>query len=150
MKRDRLLVIGVRGPFGAEMTRTLRKLYGALRVVAADRGPADEGRSNEAPASAITVRNGYNINAMSISPGELARTIRKYIPQLQVDYQPDHRDLIAQQLPAIVDDAVAERDWEWEFAFSLPEMVRHMLGQLSSSLNLKPEQVRQMQLPVFF
>ena len=342
MKRDRLLVIGARGPLGAEMTRTLRKMYGPLRVIAADRGPANEGRSNEepyeqvdvldkmalarivsrygitqiyllgspqigtaggpagelptgiahasgwhvhteslrnilelavekgiskvfwpstvavfgsdgnrqkcrqtdsvkpltsygigaaarefwsqyfwsqhcvdvrsirfpgiishktlpdredifdyvaamfhaalrgqeyacylqentalsmiylpdairaalelmeTPTSAITVHNGYNINAMSFSPGELAEAIRKYVPNLQVSYQPDHRDSIAQKLPASVDDTVADRDWDWEFAFSLPETVRHMLGQLSSTLDLKPEQVRQMQLPVLF
>jgi nucleoside-diphosphate-sugar epimerase len=104
----------------------------------------------EAPASALSVRNGYNINAMSFSPGELARAIGRYVPGFSVDYQPDHREGLAQKLPASVDDAVAAKDWDWEFAFSLPETVKHMLGQLSSSLDLKPEHLRQMQLPVFF
>lgn len=104
----------------------------------------------EAPASAISVRSGYNIDAMSFTPGELARTIQRYVPNLQVRYEPDHRESIAQRLPASVDDSVAAAGWGWEFAFSLQETVRHMLRELSSGMDLKPEQLRQMQLPVYF
>ena len=36
----------------------------------------------------------YNVTAMSFSPEELAGEVRKYVPDLEVVYQPDERQAI--------------------------------------------------------
>jgi nucleoside-diphosphate-sugar epimerase len=55
MKRDMLLVLGACGQPGAELTLTLRKIYGPLRVVASDLGPANKSHRNEEPYEQLDV-----------------------------------------------------------------------------------------------
>ncbi len=38
----------------------------------------------------------YNLQAISFTPAELADELRKYFPDLQVDYQPDDRQIIGE------------------------------------------------------
>ncbi|HXO76817.1 MAG TPA: NAD-dependent epimerase/dehydratase family protein [Puia sp.] len=104
----------------------------------------------EAPAINISVRSSYNINAMSFSPGELALAIQRYIPDFKISYQPDHRQSVAEEWPISVDDSVAASDWKWDFAYSIPETVRHMLTHLSVQLNLTPGKVKQLHSQTYF
>ena len=104
----------------------------------------------EAPAINITVRGAYNISAMSFSPGELALAIQRYIPDLQITYRPDHRQSVARGWPISIDDSVAASDWKWDFAYSVPETVRHMLTHLSVQLNLTPGKIKQLHSQTYF
>ena len=104
----------------------------------------------EAPASRITVHSGYNIGAMSFSPKELAWAIQRYIPELKISYQTDFRQAIAQAGPMSIDDSVAAEDWKWEFAYSIPETVRHMLTHLSVQLNATPGKIKQLHSQTYF
>ena len=104
----------------------------------------------EAPAINITVRTAYNISAMSFSPGELARAIQRYIPGLSITYRNDFRQAVAQEWPVSIDDSVAAANWKWEFAYSIPETVRHMLTHLSAQLNCTPGNVKQLQSQTYF
>jgi len=36
----------------------------------------------------------YNVHAMSFTPDEIARAIRRYVPDLKVTYKPDSRQRI--------------------------------------------------------
>jgi len=38
----------------------------------------------------------YNVHAMSFTPDEIARAIRRYIPGLKVTYKPDSRQRIGE------------------------------------------------------
>jgi nucleoside-diphosphate-sugar epimerase len=104
----------------------------------------------EAPAINISVRSAYNINAMSFSPGELALAIRRYIPDFTITYHPDRRQLVAEGWPISMDDSVAASDWKWDFAYSIPETVRHMLTHLSVQLNCTPGKVKQLHSQTYF
>ena len=104
----------------------------------------------EAPAINITVRTAYNISAMSFSPGELARAIQRYIPDLTITYNPDFRQAMVQGRPVSIDDSVAALDWKWEFAYSIPETVRHMLTHLSAQLNCTPGYIKQLHSQTYF
>jgi nucleoside-diphosphate-sugar epimerase len=91
-----------------------------------------------APASALTVRGSYNINAMNFSPRELVLAIQRYVPQLKVVYRPDHRQAIAEGWPLSLNDSVAAADWKWEHAYGICETVRDMLVHLSAGMDVKP------------
>lgn len=82
------------------------------------------------PNEWLSVRT-YNITAMSFTPEELATEIRKYIPNLEVDYVPDQlRQSIADGWPEVLDDSRARKDWKWKEDYDLPKLVYAMLDYL--------------------
>ncbi len=69
----------------------------------------------------------FNVGAMSFSAGELAASVKKYIPGLEIDYQPDYRQAIADSWPNSVDDSPAREQWGWQPDYDLDAMTRDML-----------------------
>ena len=47
----------------------------------------------EAPAERLNMRT-YNISAISFTPEELADELKKFIPRLKMEYEPDERQAI--------------------------------------------------------
>lgn len=88
----------------------------------------------EAPADKITVRTSYNISGMSFSPKEIAASIRKHIPDFEVNYSPDYRQAIADSWPQSIDDSIARRDWNWQHEFDLEKMTADMLQNLAKEV----------------
>lgn len=87
----------------------------------------------EAPAEKISVRTSYNIHGMSFSPREIAAAIQKHIPEFRISYQPDYRQVIAESWPQSIDDAVAQKDWNWKPQFDLETMTADMLSNIKKS-----------------
>ena len=87
----------------------------------------------EAPAEKIRVRTSYNISAMSFCPAQLASTIKNYIPEFSIQYQPDFRQSIADSWPKSIDDSAARKDWGWNHQFGLEEMAQDILKNLQAS-----------------
>jgi len=58
----------------------------------------------QADSDKIKVRTSYNLAAISFSVTQLADAINKHI-HLEVDYQPDHRQKIADSWPDSIDDS---------------------------------------------
>jgi nucleoside-diphosphate-sugar epimerase len=89
----------------------------------------------EAEDSKLTHRNGYNITAMSFSPEDIVRTIKKHIPDFIISYEIDPvRQAIAESWPRHMDDSIAGKEWGWEPKFDLDMMVEDMLNKLSQKL----------------
>jgi nucleoside-diphosphate-sugar epimerase len=86
----------------------------------------------EAPKEKIKVRTSYNLSGMSFSPKEIADEIKKYIPEFNMSYKQDYRQLIADSWPQSIDDSVADKDWGWKAAFDLKKMTKDMLENLST------------------
>ncbi|HOE05587.1 MAG TPA: NAD-dependent epimerase/dehydratase family protein [Bacteroidales bacterium] len=69
----------------------------------------------------------FNVGAMSFSTAELAASIKKYIPEFEISYEPDFRQKIADSWPNSVDDTAAREEWGWKPAFDLDAMTQDML-----------------------
>ena len=84
----------------------------------------------EADFSLLKHHADFNIAAMSFSAGELAAEIKKHIPELVVDYQPDFRQAIADSWPRSLDDRAAREEWGWQPSYDLAAMTIDMLDKL--------------------
>lgn len=104
----------------------------------------------EAPATAISVRDAYNIGAISVSPREIALTIQRYIPGFKVEYTPDHRQRIAEGTPMSIEDIVAVRDWRWDYTYGISETVRDLLAHLSAEMKPMSVHAREFNGAMFF
>lgn len=81
----------------------------------------------EAPKENITVKDSYNLSAMSFSPAEIAKEIQKNIPEFKINYAPDFRQAIANSWPKSIDSSIASKDWGWRSNYNLEQMTSDML-----------------------
>lgn len=85
----------------------------------------------EADPSKIKHRVGYNVAGVSFSAGDLATEIRKHIPDLECEYEPDFRQKIADSWPLSLDDRVARAEWGWKPDYDLASMTKDMIEKLT-------------------
>lgn len=88
----------------------------------------------EADESKLSRRTDYNIMSYSFSPVELYRAIRKEVPDLEVSYEPDYRQKIAETWPKSLDCSLAESDWGFKPEYDLNKTVRDMIENLRKKL----------------
>ena len=92
----------------------------------------------EADPSRLRHRNAFNITAMSFDPEEIAASIRKQIPEFQLDYDVDPvRQEIADSWPNSLDDSEARAQWDWNPQYLLDDMTTDMLEKLRIKLDIK-------------
>lgn len=91
------------------------------------------GELMDADASGLSVRNAYNVSAMSITPQELAAEIGKHIPEFTIAYDVDPvLQAIADSWPRSLDDSAARQDWGWQPCYDLAAMTADMIAKLKS------------------
>ncbi|GGK13657.1 L-threonine 3-dehydrogenase [Yeosuana aromativorans] len=83
-----------------------------------------------AEAKSVKIRSSYNLSAISFTPKELAESIRGYIPDFKITYNPDYRQEIADSWPKRIDDSFARQDWGWQHKFSIEDIAKEMISQL--------------------
>ena len=88
----------------------------------------------EADTSRVKHHDSYNVAGMSFSAGELAAQVKKYVPELKVEYKPDFRQKIADSWPKSIDDSGARKDWDWKPDYDLTTMTKDMIEKLSKKL----------------
>lgn len=82
----------------------------------------------EADPTHMKNRNAYNISAMSITPGDIAASIRKIIPEFKLTYHDDKmRQAIADSWPDSIDSTAAKEEWGFSPKYSLDEMTKDMI-----------------------
>ncbi len=91
-------------------------------------------RLMETDLERVRTHMGYNLSAMSFSPGQLAESIRKRLPSFTCTYAPDARQQIADSWPESIDDSRARKEWGWSPTFDLPKMTDDMILKLSERL----------------
>jgi nucleoside-diphosphate-sugar epimerase len=88
----------------------------------------------EADASKLSLRSSYNVAGISFTPKILAAEIKKHIPEFEITYKPDFRQAIADSWPGSINDDVAKRDWNLNYAYDLEKMTRVMLEEIGKKL----------------
>jgi nucleoside-diphosphate-sugar epimerase len=89
----------------------------------------------EADGAKLRHRNAYNITSMSITPEDLAASIRNHMPAFKLLYDVDPvREAIARSWPDQLDDHFAREDWAWSPTYDLEAMTADMLQQLRIKL----------------
>jgi nucleoside-diphosphate-sugar epimerase len=84
----------------------------------------------EADFDKLVHHSDFNHAAMSFSVADLAKSIKKYIPNFEVSYEPDYRQEIADSWPNSIDDSAAREEWGWKPEFDLDAMTQDMLKHL--------------------
>lgn len=84
----------------------------------------------EAPKESIKNRLAYNVAAISFTPAQIAASIKKRIPEFEINYAPDFRQQIADGWPQSIDDSSAAQDWNWKAEYDLEKMTDTMLHYL--------------------
>jgi nucleoside-diphosphate-sugar epimerase len=86
----------------------------------------------EAPAENIHNRMSYDVGGMSFTCGELAEKIKAFCPNFEIQYEPDHRQRIADSWTESVSNIEAGEDWGWMPAWNLCTMTNDMLVNLDT------------------
>ena len=89
----------------------------------------------EADASKLEHRNAFNVTAMSFEPEQIAASIRKHIPNFEMNYEVDPiRQTIANSWPDSIDASAAKAEWGFKAQYDLDEMTKDMLEKLAAKM----------------
>ncbi|BAH18563.1 NAD-dependent epimerase/dehydratase family protein [Macrococcoides caseolyticum] len=90
----------------------------------------------EAPSKNLKDRNAFNVTAMSVDPEMIAASIRKLVPDFELDYDVDPvREGIAQSWPDSIDATEAKKQWGFDPKFDLDAMTKEMLSAIKLKEN---------------
>lgn len=90
----------------------------------------------EAPAENLVDRNAFNVTAMSVDSEMIAASIRKVMPEFELDYDVDPvREGIAQSWPNSIDASEAKKQWGFDPKFDLDTMTKEMLEAIKLKEN---------------
>jgi nucleoside-diphosphate-sugar epimerase len=89
----------------------------------------------EADPAKLLHRNAFNVSAITVTPEQLYREIKKHIPGFTISYEIDPiRQAIADSWPDSLDDSAARREWGWNPKYDLEAMTKDMLDVLSQGV----------------
>ena len=84
----------------------------------------------DAPKESITIRTSYNLGGFETSPEIMARSIRRFIPDFEINYSVDFRQDIADSWPQSINDENAIKDWGFQAEYDLDQTVEAMIKAL--------------------
>ncbi len=85
----------------------------------------------EADPSKLIDRNAFNVTSMSVDPIMIANSIKKYIPEFEIDFDVDPvRQAIAESWPNSIDSTAAKEQWGFSPKYDLDKMTKDMLGNI--------------------
>jgi len=87
----------------------------------------------EADPSRLKHRNAFNVSAMSFSPKEISREIKKIIPEFTISYDIDEeKQKIADSWPNSIDCTCAIEEWDFKPEYDLASMTKDMIDKLKT------------------
>lgn len=84
----------------------------------------------QADKDKLKYATGYNVTAFSVTPAEVAASIRKVIPDFEITYSPDFRQDIADSWVDSMDDSVAREEWGWKPDYDLDSMTEDIIREI--------------------
>ncbi len=84
----------------------------------------------EADFKDLKHHSNFNFAGISFSCEELANSIKKYIPEFEIEYKPDFRQKIADTWPRSIDDSSSKNEWGWKAEYDLDKMTADMLEKI--------------------
>ena len=84
----------------------------------------------DAPKESISIRTSYNLGGFETSPELMARSIRRFIPDFEINYSVDFRQDIADSWPQSINDKNAIKDWGFQAEYDLDQTVEAMIEAL--------------------
>jgi nucleoside-diphosphate-sugar epimerase len=84
----------------------------------------------DAPKESITTRTSYNLGGFATSPELMTRSIRRFIPDFEINYSVDFRQDIADSWPQSINDENAIKDWGFDAEYDLDQTVEAMIEAL--------------------
>jgi nucleoside-diphosphate-sugar epimerase len=85
----------------------------------------------DAPKESISIRTSYNLGGFETSPELMASSIRRFIPDFEINYSVDFRQDIADSWPQSINDENAIKDWGFEAEYDLDQTVEAMIKVLA-------------------
>lgn len=90
----------------------------------------------EADPEKLSVRNAFNVSAMSIDPEMVAESIKKHIPEFELKYDVDPmRQAIAESWPNSLDCDEAKAQWNFKCEYDLDKMTEKMLSGIREKMD---------------
>jgi threonine 3-dehydrogenase len=81
-------------------------------------------------------RSIYNIAAMSPTAGEIAESVRKAIPGVNLTFESDPlRQAILDSWPRALDDTPAREEWDWSHEYDLEAMTADMIPKVREMID---------------
>ncbi len=90
----------------------------------------------EASLANVKIRSSYNLAGISFDPSSIGTSIKKIVPEFELNFKPDYREEIAASWPESIDDSAAQLDWGWAPKYDLKAMTEDMLTNLRTKLQL--------------
>ena len=79
-------------------------------------------------------RRMYNLHGFTLTAHEVADTVRKYLPQAQIDFRPDPVVMqVVHNLPKQMDITPALQDWGWKPKYDLDAMVKDFIAEVQAN-----------------
>jgi len=73
----------------------------------------------------------YNLYGFSATAQELVDSVRRFIPEAQIDFKPDQEMItLVENLPQRLDDTLAREDWGWSTRYSLDQAVEDFIREI--------------------
>jgi len=91
----------------------------------------------EAPYEQVKIRSSYNLAGVSFTPKQIAKEVKKHIPDFEMTYNTDFRQEIADSWPSSIDDSYAQKDWGWELKYDLEKMTSDMMINLKRQYKIR-------------
>jgi threonine 3-dehydrogenase len=80
-------------------------------------------------------RKTYNIKGFNLTPVELVETLKRYLPEVRVDFNPDRGEEAEKLRTAMskqMDESLAQKDWGWQPQYLLEETVKDFIAELGA------------------
>jgi threonine 3-dehydrogenase len=85
--------------------------------------------------SSTLSRKTYNIKGFNLTPLQLVETLKRYVPKVDVDFDPDHSEdaqRLRKAMAKEMDESLAGKEWGWQPRYGLEETVRDFIEELSA------------------